>query len=270
MVLVISLSANAQSSCCSASSTEQFAQLALNGNFAAAHESPEPINYSPAKGKMITFPCKDGKDANAYFITPLKKSDNWIFIFHEWWGLNDYIKREADQFASDFPHANILAIDLYTGRIAESPAIAQQLMSSLTDERSRAIIQGALTFAGSKAKISTIGWCMGGGWSMQASIMAGKQAVACVIYYGMPEKDPVKLKSLQAEVLGIFAQKDNWINDETVKAFQNAMTVERKKLTVKWYDADHAFANPSNPRFNKIAMEDARKVTLQFLKSKVK
>jgi carboxymethylenebutenolidase len=38
---------------------------------------------------------------------------------------------------------------------------------------------------------------------------------------------------------------------------------------VKRYDADHGFANPSNPIYDKSATEDAYKNTLSFLKSKM-
>ena len=42
-----------------------------------------------------------------------------------------------------------------------------------------------------------------------------------------------------------------------------------KTLTVKEYDADHAFANPSNPKYAKDAAADAEKITLDYFKSRM-
>ncbi|HTA27613.1 MAG TPA: dienelactone hydrolase family protein, partial [Bacteroidia bacterium] len=112
-------------------------------------------------------------------------------------------------------------------------------------------------------------WCFGGGYSLQAAILAGKQAAGCVMYYGMPETDMAKLKTLHCEVLGLFANKDKWINPDVVKTFQDNMKKAGKKLTVKSYDADHAFANPSNPHYDGPSTSDANKMALEFINEKL-
>jgi len=48
------------------------------------------------------------------------------------------------------------------------------------------------------------------------------------------------------------------------------MKAAGKKLTVKSYDADHAFANPSNANHNKKFTADAYKNTLAFFKKRLK
>lgn len=63
---------------------------------------------------------------------------------------------------------------------------------------------------------------------LQASIMLGKQGTGCVMYYGMPEKDVQKLKTISAPVLGLFAGQDNWITKEIVGAFENMKDNKRK------------------------------------------
>jgi carboxymethylenebutenolidase len=140
----------------------------------------------------------------------------------------------------------------------------------VNETRARAIVQAVIDHAGPKAKISTLGWCFGGGWSMQTALMAGKQAVGCVIYYGMPEKDAAKLKTLNCDVLGIFATQDGFINAEVVGQFENDMKAAKKKLTVKNYDAVHAFANPSNPKYDKEKSAEANAEALAYLKAKMK
>ncbi|WP_262920584.1 dienelactone hydrolase family protein [Hymenobacter sp. 5516J-16] len=100
--------------------------------------------------------------------------------------------------------------------------------------------------------------------------MAGPKAKGCVAYYGMPEKDVAKLKTLNTDVLFVFAKQDKWINQEVVSQFGKDMATAKKGLTVKAYDADHAFANPSNPKYNKGFAEDAHTASVTYLKKNLK
>ncbi len=90
------------------------------------------------------------------------------------------------------------------------------------------------------------------------------------MYYGMPEKDIDKLKKLNCDVLGIFGNKDKWITPAVVTDFQKNMQSAKKNLSVKEYNADHGFANPSAPSHDKVAMADAYKRALVFYKARMK
>jgi carboxymethylenebutenolidase len=269
--LFASVAAYAQKpSCCSVSVTKQNAVLAMNDDFAKSHLEPVAFKLDNPKGSMIKFDAIDGKPANAYLVKAADpKSKKYIFLFHEWWGLNDYIKREADKIAADLK-VNVLAIDLYDGNVATVREDAQKYMSSMNEERTNAIINGAFAFAGKSAKVATMGWCSGGSWSLLAALQGGKTVKGCVMYYGMPEMNVEKLKTLKCDVLGIFAENDNFINVEVVKAFEGKMKEAGKKVTVYNYVAEHAFANPSNPQYNPQATQDAYETrVLPFLKNKL-
>ena len=256
---------------CHTSATDKFAVFASNKKFNRDHPSPLPyVHESAAGGEMITFKTTDGTDANAYLIKAKTKTDNWVFVFQEWWGLNDHIKREAENLFNDLGNVNVLALDMYDGKLATDPQTAGKYMGEFKQERGNEIVRGALTYAGENAKVATVGWCFGGGQSMQATLAAGKQAVACVIYYGMPEGDVERLKTLNCDVLDIWPTQDKWINKEVTEKFQKNMAAAGKKLTVKSYEADHAFANPSNPKHNKEFTADAYKSTLEFFKARLK
>lgn len=258
-------------SCCSkVNSTETFAMLANNSSFVSAHESPLPFDYISDNGHMITFKTSDGKDGNAFELKAAKSSKKYILMVHEWWGLNDYIKQEAEKLYNELGDVNVIAIDLYDGKKATVADSASKYMQATKTERAEALIKGIYDYMGSDVKIATIGWCFGGGWSLQSAIMAGNKANACVMYYGMPEKDLTKLKKLNAEVLGIFAGKDKWITNEIVNEFQRNMKLLKKKITVKTFDADHAFANPSNPHYNKPFAEEAHQMVLAFFRKQLK
>jgi carboxymethylenebutenolidase len=256
---------------CHTSSTDKFAMFASNKDFNAAHPSPRKyVHISQEGGKMIKYKTPDGEEANAYFIEAKKKTNNWIFVFQEWWGLNDNIKRQAENLYKDLGNVNVIALDMYDGKLATEREAAAQYMQEFKQERGDAIVKGAISFAGKNAKIGTIGWCFGGGQSLIASLTAGKQAAGCVIYYGMPVDDVEKLKTLNADVLGIFALREKYITPEVVQKFEQNMKAAGKNIVVKNYEAEHGFANPSNSIFNKEATEDAYKNTLEFFRARLK
>jgi carboxymethylenebutenolidase len=257
-------------SCCAASATESFAQLALDPKFIRSHELPRPFTFTSARGQYITYRAADGSDAYGWEIKAPKPTDNYLLVIHEWWGLNDYIKQESEDLGNAIGNINVIALDMYDKKVAANREDAAKYMQSLTNERAVAIIRGAIAYAGPKARILTIGWCFGGGWSLQASLLAGTQAAGCVMYYGMPEKDIDRLRGLHSDVLGIFANKDQWITPAVVAAFAAAMQTAGKVLILKQYDADHAFANPSNPSFNKEAKDDAYSYELAFFRQRAK
>ncbi len=256
---------------CHTSATEKFAVLASNKKFNRDHPSPQAyVHETQAGGKMIKLKCADGVEANAYYIEAKVKSNNWIFVFQEWWGVNDHIKREAENFYNDLGNVNVIALDMYDGKLATDPQNAGKFMGEFKQARGNEIVKSAIAFAGPSAKIGTIGWCFGGGQSMQAALTAGTQAAACIIYYGQPEDNLDRLKTLNCDVLDIWPTQDKWISKELTEKFQKNMAEAGKKLTVKSYDADHAFANPSNPKYNKEFGADAYKHSLEFFKARLK
>lgn len=251
--------------CCTVGITNQNAMLASNTEFALTHQEPLAYKLDNPLGEMVSIKTTDSLNAQAYLIKSKVPSNKYIFVFHEWWGLNDHIKREAEHLYGAFKDVNILAIDLYDGKIGSTREEAQKLMMGMKENRSKAIVEGAFKFAGSNAQVATYGWCMGGAWSLQAALIGNKQVKACVMYYGMPESKVERLKTLKCEVLGIFATQDKFINTDLVNTFKENMKKAGKKVTINNYEADHAFANPSNPGFNKTATEDAFAKASEFL-----
>lgn len=268
LTFITCMKVNAQHSCCSqlASASLAFNQMANNSSFISAHLAPEPLDYQPTIGKMVSLKCADGRESKVFEVkSGTAGMGKIILMFHEWWGLNDYIKREAERLHTETGFT-VIAMDLYDGKLATNPDSAGKLMQGLREERARAIITSGIEYAGKFGKIQTIGWCMGGGWSLQAALMAGTQCVGAVMYYGMPETDTTKLAKLTAPVLGIFATKDQWISPKVVDTFSTNMKALNKSLEVKNYNADHAFANPSNPKFNKEFSEEAHQLVVAFFK----
>lgn len=254
-------------SCCGSDVNIKFAEFSKQQEFRDAHQIPEKFELDNPLGKMINFKTTDDKSANGYFIESKTDTDKFIFVFHEWWGLNDYIKKESDELKNRLGDVNILAIDLYDGKVATNREDAAKYMQSVNNERALSIIKGAINFAGASAKIGTLGWCFGGGWSLQTSIILEEQGKACVMYYGIIENSPDTFKKLNAPVLGIFAEKDGWITPEVYGNLEKNLLAAGKKVTIKSFNADHAFANPSNTNFDLRATKDAKDLTLDFFKT---
>jgi carboxymethylenebutenolidase len=256
---------------CYAEDIREVAKMeAATKEFAALHPDPLYFKAKDPKGKQVSFKTPDGNNGSGYEIRNNKDTKNFLFVIHEWYGLNDYIKQEAELLSNELDNVNVIALDLYDGKLATTADSAMKYMSGVNSERLESIIKGAMFYAGSDAKIFTIGWCFGGMWSLQASILASKQGAGCVMYYGRPETNVLKLQQLNTEVIGFFANQDRSITPEKVTEFENNMKTAGKKLTVYRYDAGHGFANPSNPIFNKQARDDSHQKTLEFLKARIK
>jgi carboxymethylenebutenolidase len=252
-------------SCCSMASIDDFQKMANDPAFVQAHNEPLPFHFeSKHGGQNITFPTDDGKTANGFIIKSHNPSDKYLFVYQEWWGLNDYIKQQSEKFYHSLHDVNVIAIDLYDGKIAATREDAGKYMKEADEKRLTKIIEGAIKYVGSKAEITSVGWCFGGGWSLKSALLCGKQAKGCIMYYGMPVDNVKQLKKLNCDVLGHFAT-EQWISKEVIEKFATNMKKAKKNLTYKIYEAEHAFANPSNPKFNTEASNDAYTKSIAFL-----
>jgi len=253
--------------CLNMETQQAYQKEASTSAFAAMHPFPITVNPENLLGKMMSFDGADGKQANAYFIPAKKKTNKYLIVIQEWWGLNDNIKMESDKYYTDLGDVNVIAVDMYDGKVAATPDSAMKLMRGADMGRMTAIIQGAIKYAGSNASIYSVGWCFGGMWSLQTAILAGPQAKGTVMYYGRPETNMDKIKSIQCDVIGFFGNLDQSPSPAMVNSFETSMKEAGKNLSVNRYEAGHGFANPSNPSFNAAATKDAYTKAIAFLKA---
>lgn len=172
-----------------------------------------------------------------------------LVVVHEWWGLNDWVKEQAQDFARQ--GYVTLAVDLYGGQVTTNPQTAYHLMSTLSKQRSVDNLMGAVAFLSHRKdvnphRIGAIGWCMGGGYAAQLAI-ADPNLRAVVINYGELPTNRAELGRIHAAVLGNFGGQDQVITPADVHAFEASMKSLGKNIDVKIYpDAGHAFQNPNN------------------------
>jgi carboxymethylenebutenolidase len=175
-----------------------------------------------------------------------------VVLIHEWWGLNDQIKAVATELANLGFMA--LAVDLYKGGVADTREDAMALMQAVNEEEANDTLTGWIDWLRRhqqcNGKVGTMGWCFGGGWSLNASMETPVDAT--IIYYGNVTRTPKQLSRLQGPVLGHFGTLDKSIDEAMVGGFERAMAEAGKaeQLEVHWYVADHAFANPTGARYD--------------------
>ncbi len=217
----------------------------------------------------VSFDLQNGTSVSGSLALPEAEKAPVVILVHEWWGLNDQIKAVAAELAGMGYAA--LAVDLYGGKAATDADGAKALMSALDAEVATETMTGWVDFMKnherSNGKVATLGWCFGGGWSLNTSIATPVDAT--VIYYGNVKKTADELKPLNNPVMGHFGKLDKNINEEMVTGFEQAMDAAGKKdnLTVFWYEADHAFANPTGARYDEANAKLAWERTTEFLKT---
>lgn len=213
----------------------------------------------PAHGTNVTF-----GEAMGYLSLPDAKGKHpAIIVIQEWWGLNDWVRQQADRFAKQGYVA--LAVDLYRGKIADTPDLAHELSRGLPHDRGVADLKAGFELLSKRsdvdaAKIGVIGWCMGGGYSLDLAI-AEPRIAGCVINYGHLVTEPATIDSIKPPILGNFGAKDRGIPAEDVKRFGEALHKAGKDADLKIYDgAGHGFMNPNNKSgYAPEAAEDAWK-----------
>lgn len=233
---------------------------------AAALADPRLAALAAEGTEPVSITTKGGETVSGAIALPAKTPAPAVLLIHEWWGLNDQIKTMAVEFAKEGYVA--LAVDLYGGSVASSPDEAQALMQSVDAEKATDTLVSWIDWLRANSsvngKVATVGWCFGGGWAINAAIATPVEAT--VIYYGRLPQSAKDVQPVKGPVLGHFAEQDKFIDHPMVAGFEKAMKEAGKPLTVHWYDADHAFANPTGARYDEADAKTAWGRTLEFLK----
>ena len=224
--------------------------------------------------KMVDYATMNGHTAKGYLSRPSDSTGPFpgIIVIHEWWGLNDNIRSMTDQLAAAGYQA--LAVDLYNGRLAETPEDARRLMSASLENRdvlTENVRQAYSYLSSQKQKVGTIGWCFGGGWSLNTAIALPEDIDATVIYYGRLVSERDVLQPLKMPILGFFGGLDQGISLKSVSAFEEVLIALGKEVDIRIYDdADHAFANPSGTNYQAGPAKEAWEETLAFFHKHLK
>ena len=230
----------------------------------------------PVTGEAVVYADASGQPLEGWLARPVDGDGDLpaIIVIHEWWGLNDNVRRAAERLAGE--GYITLAVDLHQGSLADTPKAAMQMARALgaNEDAAFANLNDAISYLKAEVGVSQIGvmgWCQGGAWSLRTALAFPADIDAAVIYYGRVSTDPEELKVLDMPVLGVFAGDDFIVPPKMAYSFAAAMEQAKKDLEFYMYrDAAHAFSNPSGTDYKADAATDAWKHTTAFLARNLK
>jgi carboxymethylenebutenolidase len=218
-------------------------------------------------GTMIEFARPDRSQTKGYLATAGDGRPG-VVVIQEWWGLNDQICGAADRFAR--AGYNVLAPDLYKGRLTTEPDEANHLMTGLdfpaaTYQDLRGAVQHLKR---QSSKVAVMGFCMGGALTIAAAVHV-PEVDATVCFYGIPPKefaDPAKMK---VPFQGHFANRDDWCTPAAVDELEKALKAAGVKHEIYRYDAAHAFANERSAAYDVACANQAWERMSTFLRVQI-
>jgi dienelactone hydrolase len=174
-----------------------------------------------------------------------------VLVVHEWWGLNDYVRRRARMLA-ELGYA-AFAADMYgDGRTAADPGEAGALMNGvLSDmETGEARLRAALERlqadpAVDPGRLAGIGYCFGGAMVLHAARI-GLPLGAVVSFHGaLGSFHRPAPGSVKAKVLVCHGGDDSLVPEAELEAFKREMDAARADYRIISYPgAKHGFTNP--------------------------
>jgi carboxymethylenebutenolidase len=188
-----------------------------------------------------------------------------VVMIHENRGLRPEIAAMAEQLAKE--GYLVLAVDLFNGKVVKTQEEARALTADFNQQTGIENMKAAVAYLKSKGatKVASIGWCFGGGQSLQLALF-GEPMDATVIYYGSLVTEPEKLAVIKWPVLGIFGDKDRVVSLESINRLKAALNQLGIVNEIYIYPGvGHAFANPSGMNYAPEETKDAWEKTITFL-----
>jgi carboxymethylenebutenolidase len=220
--------------------------------------------------EILEFDTPDGP-GSAYVAIPdnMNADTKAVVVIHEWWGLNDYMKGKANDYAAEGFIA--IAPDLYRGKTTKDPEEASRLMHGLAIEDGLNTVEAAMTKARETYGIhhfGITGYCMGGTFALWAACEMEGISAAAPFYGDIPDESI--LKNLKVPTVFVSGIHDVWITPEKVAGLEAVADKYELPVDSLKYDADHAFCNSTRPEvYNEAAAKDAWAKVVGFFADKL-
>ena len=223
--------------------------------------TPSEIAYGAAGERLL----------NGYFVAPgdVVEPPPGIILIHDERGLTDYVRAMARRLGGE--GYAVLAIDLYGGQTADSAEQIEALRTEFLADRAAVLdnISQARGFLEQNAlapRVATVGFGLGGEWSLDAALTFGDGIDAAVMFYGRVVNDRARLESLSAPLLGIFASLDDTIPVREVTQFRSTLRdLDKAGLVLIHSNVEHDFANPDSAAYDHEAAVENWSNVVEFL-----
>jgi carboxymethylenebutenolidase len=175
-----------------------------------------------------------------------------VLLIHEWWGLNEGIVVLADALAAE--GYTVLAADAYRGKVTSQIPRALYLRLTTPEEQVFSdLVAGLAHLRGLESvnagRVASMGFCFGGGQSLQLGLRESENLAMTIIYYGRLVTEPELLRPLtnSQPVLGVFAENDQQIFVDDVLEFEAALDSLGITNQITIYpNVGHGFINKEN------------------------
>lgn len=203
----------------------------------------EAVTYASGETPLVGYLAYD---------SAIKQPRPGVLVVHEWWGQNEYARMRARKLAELGYVA--LAIDMYgAGKTVTEPAEAKELSTAVfsnLDQAEERFKAGMQLLASNPAvepdKISAVGYCFGGGISLNMA-RRGVDLDGVASFHGsLGAPTPAQAGVVKAKVLVLTGDADPMVPAEQVEAFRKEMADAAVPTEIHTYPgALHAFTNPA-------------------------
>lgn len=174
-----------------------------------------------------------------------------VLVVHEWWGLNDYARRRADELAKLGYVA--FACDMYgEGKQAEHPQdagrMAMEVRMNVQEWRRRAA--EALRVLASQpqcdgSKLAAIGYCFGGSTALQLAYSGADLDAVVTFHAALPVPTAAEAQQIKAAIQVHQGAQDGFIPEESIQQFRQALDGAHADWTLTYHaGAVHGFTVP--------------------------
>ena len=181
-----------------------------------------------------------------------------VLVVHEWWGVNDEVRRRARMLAELGYTA--LALDMYgEGKEAVHPGDAGKFSSELMKnfDVAKARFLAAVDFLKQQAttdpdRIAAIGYCFGGGVVLNMARQGVDLKGVASFHGSLAAIKPAQPGGIRAKILVLNGADDKFVTSEQIEAFKQEMKSAGADFQfISYPGAIHSFTNPDADAYGK-------------------
>lgn len=178
-----------------------------------------------------------------------------VLVVHEWWGLNDYVRKRARMLAQLGYVA--LAVDMYgEGKSTEHPEDAKKFMMEVVSQGDAS----ARRFAAAKAalvtdphvdpdKIAAIGYCFGGAVVLGAARRGEDLDLVASFHGNYATTSPMPANAFEGKLFIAHGAADSFVPEAQAEALKRELDAAGADYEFVSYEgAKHGFTNPDADR----------------------